>query len=165
MKVREVMTRPACTCSKKTTLDDASRRMEDSGCGTLVVLNRQEAIAGILTDRDIVLALARTNLAPARIAVDDVMTSDVCVCSPDDTISTALERMGSARVRRLPVVDEQGRVEGVVSIDDIVLWGIQRSGVAENELVQALRAICAAHQPMFETEKVGADVVGADIDD
>jgi CBS domain-containing protein len=164
MKVRDVMTRPASTCGPETTLKEASRRMEDSGCGTLVVLNRDK-VAGILTDRDIVLALARTNLSPAKIAVKEAMTTNVYVCSPDEMISSALARMGNARVRRLPAVDASGRVRGVVSIDDIVLWGIHGGGVTRSELVEALRAICAAHQPMFETEELCADVVMAEDDD
>jgi signal-transduction protein with cAMP-binding, CBS, and nucleotidyltransferase domain len=138
--------------------------MEASGCGTLVVLDRHK-VAGILTDRDIVLALARTNHSPATVAVKEAMTRNVYVCSPDEIVSSALTRMGNARIRRLPVVDADGRVEGVVSIDDIVLWGIHRGGITRGELVEALRAICAAHQPMFETEESSADVVMAEHDD
>jgi signal-transduction protein with cAMP-binding, CBS, and nucleotidyltransferase domain len=138
--------------------------MEDSGCGTLVVVDRQK-VAGILTDRDVVMALGRTDIPPSRIAVTEAMTRNVYFCSPDEMISSALTRMANARVRRLPVVDAAGHVEGVVSIDDIVLWGMQRGGVTRHELVDALRAICAAHQPLFETEDVGADVVLAESDD
>ena len=164
MRVRDVMTRPASTCTPETTLKEAGHRMEDSGCGTLVVLDRHKVV-GILTDRDIVLALARKDRAPARLAVKEAMTRNVYLCSPDEVISSALTRMGNARVRRLPVVDADGRVQGVVSIDDIVLWGIDHGGVTRSELVEGLRAICAAHQPMFETEEVCADVVMAENDD
>ena len=88
------------------------------------------------------------------------MTPNVRTCLPDDNLAVALERMSEEKVRRLPVVDAEGSIEGMLSIDDIILWGLGRRGIKRKALVKALRSICAAHNRMFETEDV--EVCAAD---
>jgi CBS domain-containing protein len=140
MKVREVMTRPPLTCRRDTTLATASRRLRDSGCGSLAVLSDRGRLVGILTDRDIAMAVAEER-EPGPRRVEEAMTARVHTCHPDDDVAVALERMASAKIRRLPVVDG-GDVKGMVSIDDIVLWGAQHGGVTAQALTRALRSIC-----------------------
>jgi CBS domain-containing protein len=159
MKVRDVMTRPACVCTADTLLDEASRRMERSGCGTLVVVDSQRRITGILTDRDIAVAIGKTSVHQSQIPVRDAVTQPVYTCTSDETLATVVERMADARVRRLPVVDEEGRVQGVVLIDDIVLWAVP-DGMKRKALLKGLRAICAAHHPMFDTETIDEYAAG-----
>jgi CBS domain-containing protein len=122
-------------------LVEASRRMRASGCGSLIVLGPNGRIAGIVTDRDLALALGDTRDA-GFLRVDEVMSHHVQTCRPDDDLAVALERMATAHVRRLPVVDD-GDVKGLISIDDIVLWGLRSRGVSRHQLVAALRALCA----------------------
>jgi len=153
MKVHDVMTRPACVCTADTSLDEASRRMERSGCGTLAVVDSIRRITGILTDRDIAVAIGKTSVHPSQIQVREAMTHPVYTCTPDETLVAVVERMADARVRRLPVVDEEARVQGMVSIDDIVLWAVP-DGMKRKALLKGLRAICAAHHPMFDTETI-----------
>jgi signal-transduction protein with cAMP-binding, CBS, and nucleotidyltransferase domain len=141
-------------CTADTPLDEASRRMEDSGCGTLAVVDSRARISGILTDRDIALAIGTTSDHPTQIPVTKVMTQPVYTCTADETIAAAVERMADARVRRLPVVDDEGQVQGLVSIDDIVLWAVPSGGVKPKAVLKALRRICAAHHPMFDTEAI-----------
>jgi CBS domain-containing protein len=154
MKVRDVMTRPACMCNPDTRLDEASRRMEHSGCGTLAVVDSLRRITGILTDRDLAVAIGQTSLHPSQIPVAQAMTQPVYTCTADETLSTVVDRMADARVRRVPVVDNEGRVQGVVSIDDIVLWAVPSGGLKPKAVLKALRTICAAHHPMFDTEAI-----------
>lgn len=143
MQVHEIMTEPPQTCPRTMHLADASRRMRDSGCGSLVVLGARGRIVGIVTDRDIALALGLHRDAE-RLTVDRVMSQPVHMCRPVDDVTVALGRMASARVRRLPVVTADGDVKGVISIDDIVLWGLQSSAVSMHALIAALRSLCAA---------------------
>ena len=141
MQVREIMTEPPQTCPLTTHLVDASRRMRTTGCGSLIVLGSRGRIVGIVTDRD--LALALSDARDVRdLTVDKVMSHPVHSCRPDDELSLALDRMTSFRVRRLPVVATDGDVKGLISIDDIVLWGLRSAGVSRR-LVAALRALCA----------------------
>ena len=143
MQVHEVMTEPPQTCPRTMHLADASRRMRDSGCGSLVVLGPRGRVVGIVTDRDLALAVGEHRDA-GRLTVDRVVSQPVHMCRPDDDVTMALGRMASVHVRRLPVVDVDGDVKGLISIDDIVLWGLQSSGVSMHALFAALRSLCAA---------------------
>ena len=143
MQVHDVMTEPPQTCPHTMHLADASRRMRETGCGSLIVLGPRGRIVGITTDRDLALAFGRDRDA-GRLTVDRVMSRPVHMCRPNENVRVALERMASAHVRRLPVVAEDGEVKGLLSIDDIVLWGLQSSGVGMHALIAALRALCAA---------------------
>ena len=80
--------------------------------------------------------------------------------------TTSLGRAGAdvgEKGRRLPVVDAGGTIEGMLSIDDIILWGLGHGGIKRKPLVNALRSICAAHNPMFETEDVEVCPVTVDL--
>jgi CBS-domain-containing membrane protein len=100
------------------------------------------------------MAIGTTNRNPSHILAHEAMTRDVYNCSPDLDLPAALERMTEARVRRLAVVVADGDLQGVLSIDDIILWGAQHGGVTRKELLRALRAICARHEPLLQTEEL-----------
>ncbi|OFW13983.1 MAG: hypothetical protein A3F70_08680 [Acidobacteria bacterium RIFCSPLOWO2_12_FULL_67_14] len=141
MKVREIMTEAPLTCSPETSLAVAAHLMQEADYGTLPVLDARGMVVGIVTDRDICLALARTNRNAVNIAVHEVMTTKVVSARPGDEVRGALATMKVARVRRLPVRDESGRLQGMLSIEDIVLRGLQGDGVGPDEIVSALRAM------------------------
>ena len=142
MKVQDIMTQPAHTCTINMDLAAASRRMNDTGCGTLVVMN-QGRLAGILTDRDLALSMAKIS-DPTRMTVGKVMSYPVHLCRREDDVHTALNTMALFKVRRLPVISQTGDVEGVISIDDFILWGVPKAAVSLPKLIAALRAICSA---------------------
>ena len=142
MKVQDVITQPAHTSTINMDLAAASRRMNDTGCGTLVVLNKGR-LAGIVTDRDLALSLGKLG-DPTRLTVGKVMSYPVHLCRREDDVHTALDTMALFKVRRLPVISQTGDVEGVVSIDDIILWGVPKAAVSLHKLSAALRAICSA---------------------
>jgi CBS domain-containing protein len=152
MKVRDIMTQPPSTCRLETSLGLASRRMAETACGTLVVLDHRERVVGILTDRDLAVAIGKTNRNPSHIPAPEAMTGNVHTCSPDENLPAVLERMAESKVRRLPVVTSEGVLQGILSIDDIILWGVQHGGVTRKGLVRGLRAICRAHEPQLQTE-------------
>jgi len=143
MKVKDIMTQPLQTCTIDMNLAAASRRMKETGSGTLAVLNHRGRLAGIVTDRDLALAIGNIR-DPALTAVALLMTHPVHTCGPDDDAHAAMDTMSTFKVRRLPVVSEAGDVEGMISIDDIILWGAPKSAVSLRSLVAALRSICSA---------------------
>ena len=143
MKVREIMTEPPLTCTPETSLAVAARLMGEADYGTLPVVDSHGQLAGIITDRDICLALASTNRNALHVAVREVMTPKVFAAMLDDDVKSALATMKSARVRRLPVRDEFGRLRGMLSIEDVVIRGLERDGIPANEIVAALRAMYA----------------------
>jgi CBS domain-containing protein len=142
MKVSNIMTQPPRTCTIDMDLTAASRRMAETGCGTLAILNHQARLAGILTDRDLALAIGNVR-DPSRTKVTAVMSHPVHTCGPADDVRVALDRMAEFQVRRLPVVDETGNIAGMISIDDIVLWGVTGSSISVETLIAALRSVCS----------------------
>ena len=141
MKVREIMTEPPLTCTPETSLAVAARLMREADYGTLPVIDSGGRLAGIITDRDICLALGATNRNALHVAVHEVMTRRVISALLDDDVRTALAMMKDARVRRLAVRDEFGRLKGMLSIEDIVIRGLERGGIAAGEIIDALRAM------------------------
>jgi len=119
MKVQDVMTSPARSCAADAAIVDAARTMWENHCGALPVLDDDGEPVGIVTDRDICMALVRKNRFPARIAVREVMTPYPFTCQPQDGVGEALTIMAENRVRRLPVVNDEGHLIGIVSISDV----------------------------------------------
>jgi CBS domain-containing protein len=120
MKVQDLMTSPARSCTPDTSLATAARLMGDYGCGALPVLDDAGRPVGILTDRDVCMAVARMNRFPSAIAVREAMTSNPSTCAPGSEIGDVLNLMATRRVRRLPVVDGEGRLVGILSQSDVI---------------------------------------------
>jgi CBS domain-containing protein len=152
MQVRDIMTQKPHTCRRETSLADASRRMKATGAGTLAVVDSDGRLAGILTDRDLAIAVGGTARDPGRVAVDKAMTHQVHTCSPGDDLHLALAQMTRHEVRRLPVVDRDGVLCGIISIDDIVLYGVQHAAVEAQELTAAMAALCARARTALQPE-------------
>jgi CBS domain-containing protein len=148
------MTPKPSTCRLDTPLDDVSRLMNEAHCGTLLVLDRRGHPVGILTDRDLAMSIGNETRPPSEILARDVMTSPMHVCTGDESLSTVLDRMASVGVRRLPVLSAHGALIGIVSIDDIVLWGVQHGGVTRKEVLLALHAVCAVHDRLLRTDNL-----------
>lgn len=121
MKVREIMTRKAVFCGPESTLEEATFLMRRHNCGFLPVVGDGGNVIGIITDRDMCIVLGARNRKPADLRVWDVMPHKLFTCMESDDVHCALKTLRSARIRRLPVIDRDGALVGVLSIDDIVL--------------------------------------------
>jgi CBS-domain-containing membrane protein len=115
--------------------------MREADYGTLPVIDATGRLVGIITDRDVCLALAGTGRNAVNIAVREVMTPKVVSALLDDDVRRALAMMKNHRVRRLPVRDGVGCLRGMLSIEDLVVRGLTGGGVDANEIVDALRAM------------------------
>lgn len=140
MQVHEIMTTPPVTCTPETSLGVAAGRMADHPCGILPVVDTRGRLAGIITDRDICLAMSRTNRNALSISVREVMTRKVSSVQLGDDVRRALALMRTARVRRVPVLDAAGHLEGVLSIDDIIGRG-PLGDIRADEIVGTLRDV------------------------
>jgi CBS domain-containing protein len=141
MRVSDIMTQPATTCVPETTIAIAGHLMEDAGCGVLPVVDLRRRLLGVVTDRDLLLALANTERNASQVMVWEAMKRDVTTCAADNDLRSALEVMRRYAVRRLPVIDRDGHVIGVLSIDDVVRWGVVRDGVRAASVIEALEHI------------------------
>jgi CBS domain-containing protein len=121
MKVREVMTKKACFCGPESTLEEACFLMRKNNCGFLPVVGDGGNVIGIITDRDICIALGTRNRKPSDVRVWDVMPLKLFTCMAGDDVHCALKTLRSAKIRRLPVIDRDSSLVGVLSIDDVVL--------------------------------------------
>lgn len=119
MLVKEVMT-PSPTCCRPTDkLDQVARLMLDHDCGEIPVCDGPN-IVGVITDRDITTRAVALGKTPVAVPASDVMTRSVYTIHENEKIAVALEMMEDKLVRRLPVVDESGKLVGIVSQADIV---------------------------------------------
>lgn len=121
MKVKDVMMGTPASCGKETNLGVAVEILWNRNCGILPVTDDLSRVVGVITDRDICIALGTRNCTAGDIVVGDVISGKLFACRPDDDIRAALVTMGNERVRRLPVVDEAGKLLGILSMDDVVL--------------------------------------------
>lgn len=137
-----IMTEPARTCSIEEPLNAAAKVMWDTDCGVVLVVDADGRLCGILTDRDICMA-AYTKGAPLHaIRVADAMSRHVHTCRPEDSIERAVALMADAQVRRVPVVDADGRPLGVIALADIARNAtVLGQGEAEGLVFQLLRAV------------------------
>ena len=137
------MTRDAQTCRPDTDLAAVAALMWDHDCGFVPVVDPAGALAGVITDRDICMAVTTRRLLPERIAAAQVMNSPVRCCMASDTLTGALEIMKRFKVRRLPVIDPGGTLVGILALNDIVLAAGKPRSIGVKELVSALSAISA----------------------
>jgi CBS domain-containing protein len=120
MNVAAICTRLPETVSRDDTVLSAARQMLDHEVGTLVVSDGEGMPEGIVTDRDIVLRCVAEELHPEKTKVARVMTTEVHTIHEDVSVEVALEEMADKEVRRLVVVNDAGRVAGIVSLDDFL---------------------------------------------
>jgi CBS domain-containing protein len=143
MKVRDLMSTPPHTCRPDTDLGAIARMMWDHDLGFVPVIDASGHVAGIVTDRDICIATATRHLLPDQISAVQAMTGPVHTCVVDDSVDAALAAMKEFKVRRLPVVDASGQLQGVISMNDLALASDQKRKPAPGDVVSTLAAICA----------------------
>jgi CBS domain-containing protein len=144
MTAKDLMTSNVKSCRADADLATVAKIMWDCDCGTVPVVNEERKVIGMITDRDICIAAATRSTAPANIRVREVMSGDIHKCFSKDDVSTVLKTMKERRVRRLPVLDQQERLVGIVSLNDVVLRADCRSGgeVPGDEFLATLKSIC-----------------------
>ena len=145
MKVRDLMTTDLKVCTPDTTVAEAAHLLWQGDCGMLPVVDDGE-LAGVVTDRDMFIALGTRNARAAGLRVGAVSSRHVATCAPDDSIETALATMREARVHRLPVVGNDGTLRGVLSTNDLVRAAGADRGVAPDEVLRTLQEICGPKQ-------------------
>ena len=147
MKIKDIMTADVRICSPDTNLAAAAALMLDGDCGILPVADGRKLV-GVVTDRDMYIALATRNALATNVTVGDVARRPVWTCGPDDDVHTALATMREHRVRRLPVEGFGGAILGIVSMNDIVLAAGAQKPIRNDEVVDTLQALCAHHHPV-----------------
>lgn len=143
MKVSAIMTESPASCSLDMNLGAVAEIMWKNNCGFLPVVGSDEKVVGVLTDRDMCIAMATRNQLPADITAQQVTSGTVIACQAEDDITTVLETMGEKGVRRLPVLDAEGKLAGILSVDDIVRHADAKnsSPLSYSHVVQSLKKV------------------------
>lgn len=121
MKVKKVMTRTVGTCSEEDSLAKAVEIMWQKDCGVVPVINKKSKVVGMITDRDIAVSGFLQNKPVYSISVGEVINGKIRTCSSKDKIEAVLKVMQKRQIKRLPVVKKNGKLEGIISITDILL--------------------------------------------
>ena len=163
MKVKEIMSRQPKVCDLNASLADAAKTMWDNDCGVLPVLKDGKEIVGLITDRDICMAVGMRDGNPSGISVEEVITGTVYSVVPEDDVQQALEIMQEHKVRRLPVVSSEGELKGMLSMNDVVLKAVeardmQAPEIAYADVVNTYKAICAHSLPLQRIQAAGSGV-------
>jgi len=119
MRCREIMKFDVESVTPATTLRDAARKMRDFNVGFLPVCDAAMRAIGVITDRDIAIRAVAEDLSPDS-PVRVILTREVVACRPEDDLQTARELMSEYRISRVMCVGATGRIEGVISLSDLV---------------------------------------------
>ena len=144
MKVLDIMTANVESCGPESDLAAAAMIMWKRDCGSVPVVDSERKVVGMITDRDICMAVATRNKLASAIKVGEVISGRVYACAPDDALKDALETMQSAQLRRLPVVDDEGVLHGILSINDVVLHskrGQSKKHVSHRDAMETLKVL------------------------
>ena len=130
MELREIMTRDPEVVSGDASLRDAATKMKNLDVGLMPVCNG-ERLEGMLTDRDITVRATADGRDPQKTKVSEVMSTDVAYCFEDQDVAEAVNLMEARQIRRLPILNKEKRLVGVVSLGDIAVHAADRDLAGE----------------------------------
>jgi CBS domain-containing protein len=149
MEVEKLMTSNVKTCRATESLAAAARIMWENDCGSVPVVDDEGRLIGMITDRDVCMSSYLSGCSVASLEVSNAMCKTPHACRPADPIEAAEHLMEAKQVRRLPVVDAEERVIGILSLNDIARdFGRKRGatgGVTAEEVARTLSAVCQPH--------------------
>jgi CBS domain-containing protein len=161
MKVADVMMRTPASCTAEMNLAAAVETLWTRNCGMLPIVNSEGKVTGVITDRDICIALGTRNRPAGQITVSEVQPGRLFSCNADDDIHTALAIISGAKVRRLPVIDKQGKLQGILSLDDVVLHANgsttgRAPELSSNEVIEYMKRVYQSGLPELARRHVAA---------
>lgn len=120
-KCSDVMTRDVVTCTSENTVVDVARLMKTEDIGPVLVVDNEtnNTLVGILTDRDIVVKVIADGQDVNTTRVGDVMSKKLVTCSANDDVDVAMKAMAQFQLRRIPVVEDNMRLVGIISQADV----------------------------------------------
>jgi CBS domain-containing protein len=148
MKVQEIFTRQVKSVTRETSAADAADLMWEADCGALPVIDEGGRVVGIVTDRDLCMGLALTGQRAADLPVRSLLHPTLHTCRPSDEVRDALRQMRLHRIRRLPVVDGAGVLQGMLSFADLARASRPDAlagpgDISDEDLALALKTMCA----------------------
>jgi len=145
--VAQVMSARVHQVHASASLNEVARHMWEHDIGIVPVVDTDNRLKGVVTDRDVAMAAYLQGRLLQSLGVQEVMSSEVQTVSPMDTLSGAASTMAHHQIRRLPVVDNEGKLIGMLSLNDLaeVSGKAKPDGISRQKVADTLRAICAPH--------------------
>ena len=141
MKVKDVMKTDVGSCSAEDNLMKAAEIMRRRDCGAVPIVDEENRVVGILTDRDICLAVAARNRKASDVKCKELINGEAVVfCAADDKLEDALRRMRKHRIERLPAIGADGELVGILSIGGILPF-VRRDKKLKKKVYAALEKI------------------------
>ena len=139
MKVKDCMCTDVCWVKPETTICEVAKLMSQNHIGSIPVCDTNNCLCGIVTDRDIILRTIACDKDVKTTPVSDIMSTNVCTCEEDEDIATAENKMGTNKVRRLPVCDNNKKVIGMLTLGDIAQ---NRADLDDREICITFEDVC-----------------------
>ncbi len=138
MKVRDCMCGDICVCTPENTVCDCSKNMNEYKIGFMPICDEENNVVGLVTDRDIVLRCIACGKDPKQTKLSEIMSTNVCCCKPEQDISEAEEKMCKEQIKRLPVIDENNKIIGVITFGDLA----NNNEISQQEVGKTAENIC-----------------------
>lgn len=140
MRVKDVMKTDAGVCSATDNLMRVAELMLRRDCGIVPIVDENERIVGVLTDRDLCLAIVARNRKASDVRAADLIKGEPVVCAADDKIEAVLKQLRKHQIKRLAVVGDAGELVGIVSVSDILL-GVRKDKDLKKKIYSTLKTI------------------------
>lgn len=145
MRVQDLMSHPAITCHVNDELNVPAKLMWEHDCGAIAVVDDDGKIAGMITDRDICMAAYTQGRSLDQILVNAVMAKHVIAAHADEKLAEVERLMAENQVHRIPIVDDDGKPVGLLSLNDLAIESVQPHTQMKNapsKIAHTLAAIC-----------------------
>jgi CBS-domain-containing membrane protein len=157
MRVQEVMSRDVKTCRPEDDLNRAAQMMWENDIGFVPVVSETGTVLGVVTDRDVCMASYTRGQPLYAVSAGDTMSREVEFCASGSDLEVALSLMRDTRVRRLPVVDAEGKLVGVLSLNDLARAADRLCRQGDRELAcEVAQTLAAIGEPRYR-KSAGAD--------
>lgn len=155
MRIRHVMTKDPTCCVPDDTAVKAASIMRHEKAGIVPVIDNEQSrrIVGVVTDRDLTMNVIAEARDPHHVQVKQCMTTNVVTCSPNDSIERAMQLMKENQIRRIPVVDDAGALQGIVAIGDLVSRATPKATQTHETLRCVSMPTDEASKPRAESRK------------
>lgn len=162
MKVKDVMHADSIkSCTLETKVANAAQIMKEANVGALPVIDNDKKVIGIVTDRDICLSLSqKANMPASDISVKDLGLPKICTVKEDDSVKNVLGEMRKNKIGRMPVVDKEGKLKGMLSINNLLARALNKgeelgnTSSKDENLAKTMKAILDRNRAKTKNEKI-----------
>jgi len=162
MKVKDLMTAEVKSCREYCTLNSAAQTMWEHDIGCVPIVDNENRVLGMLTDRDVCMSAYIQGLPLTSASVMSAMSREVFCCHPHEDLASVERLMREKQIHRVPVVDADGRLAGIISLNDIAREAAQESrtkksrAVSDAEITGTMASVCAPRHHIITAAQAAA---------